>query len=72
MESGFAKEAALLTRHVEKRESDAALSWKEYFRIVKIQSPNMIQGLHPHQILGKLTSQTKTEDMKFAGKKDQS
>ena len=33
--------------------------------------PNMIKGLTPHQILGKLTSQTNQEKRKFAGRKDQ-
>ena len=37
----------------------------------KTESPNLIKGPNPYQILGKLTSPTKKEDMKFAGKKDQ-
>ena len=37
----------------------------------KTESPNLIKGPNLYQILGKLTSPTKKEDMKFAGKKDQ-
>ena len=43
---------------------------QEYVRIGKTQSPNLVRGLHPCQILEKLTSPTK-KDMKFAGQKDQ-
>ena len=34
---------------------------KDYVRIVKTESPNLIRGLNPYQILQNLTSQTKQE-----------
>ena len=52
-----------------KRERDGAVSWKESIGTVQRDSPNMIIGLTPYQILEKRTSQTK-KDMKFAGRKD--
>ena len=39
-------------------------------RFVQKDSPDMIKGLTPYQILGKLTSQTQKTDVKFAGRKD--
>ena len=50
-----------LSRQAVKRESDGALSWKEYVRIVKTQSPDFNRGLNRYQVLGKLTSQTRRE-----------
>ena len=51
------KKTAWLTRHGRDRGSDGAPSWKEYVGTAE----NMIKGLTPYQILGKLTKQTKRE-----------
>ena len=44
-----------------RRERDGDLSWQEYIGTIQRDSPDMIKGLTPHQILEMLTRQTKRE-----------
>ena len=60
-QSSSSKKTARFTRHVGKRDSTGALSWREHIGSIQKGSPNMTKGLTPCQILGKLTSQTKKE-----------
>ena len=65
--SSFSTKTAWLTKHVENHEHDGALSWQEHIGTIQRDSPNMINGLTPYQILEKLSNQT-NKDMKLAGK----
>ena len=67
-QSGSSNKTARLTRHVGKRDRTGARPWREYIGSIQKDIPDMIKGLTPYQILGKLTSQTKKE-MKFVKKK---
>ena len=42
-----------------------ALPWRDYIRCILKDNPNMIKGLTPCQIHGKLTSQHRKIDVKF-------
>ena len=68
-QSNCFKKTAFWTRHAGKRDREGAVPGREYIGYFLNQNPNLMKGLSPYQILGKLTSQTK-KDMKFTGRKD--
>ena len=60
-QSSVSNKTARLTKHPGKRDRTGALPWREYIGSIQKDSPDMIKGLTPYQILGNLTSQTQTE-----------
>ena len=58
----FSKKDSFLDKAIQgKRADDEALSWKNAYMFLNIESSNQIKGLTPYQNLGKLTSRTKKE-----------